>query len=52
MGRRDRKKKKKTKQLLYNPKETSGYRELKDEALDHTIWRTRFGRGYGDFDSQ
>jgi len=20
---------------------------LKDEALDHTLWRTRFGKGYG-----
>jgi hypothetical protein len=20
---------------------------LKEEALDHTLWRTRFGRGYG-----
>jgi hypothetical protein len=25
---------------------------LKDEALDHTIWRTYFGRGYGHFVSQ
>jgi hypothetical protein len=21
--------------------------KLKDEALDRTLWRTRFGRGYG-----
>jgi len=21
--------------------------KLKEEALDHTLWRTRFGRGYG-----
>jgi len=20
---------------------------LKEEALEHTMWRTRFGRGYG-----
>jgi hypothetical protein len=20
---------------------------LKEESLDHTVWRTRFGRGYG-----
>jgi len=20
---------------------------LKEEAIDHTLWRTRFGRGYG-----
>jgi hypothetical protein len=23
------------------------YWELKEEALDRTLWRTRFGRGYG-----
>jgi len=23
------------------------YRKLKEEALDRTLWRTRFGRGYG-----
>ena len=33
-----------------NRSEVSGkfwYRELKEEALDTTLWRTRFGRGYG-----
>jgi hypothetical protein len=40
------------KKLLYDPKETRGYSEFKDEALDHPIWRTRFGRGYGHFVSQ
>jgi hypothetical protein len=34
-------------QLLDGLKETRGYRKLKDEALDCTLWRTRFGRGYG-----
>jgi len=48
MGRRIRRKK----QLLYDPKETRGYWELKDEALDHAIWRTCFGRGYGHFVSK
>jgi hypothetical protein len=28
-------------------KETRGYRKLKEDALDHTLWRTRFGRGCG-----
>jgi len=27
--------------------EKTGYLKLKDETLDHTLWRTRFGRGYG-----
>jgi hypothetical protein len=26
--------------------EKRGYWKLKEEALDHTLWRTRFGRGY------
>jgi hypothetical protein len=26
-----------------------GYREFKEEALDRTVWRARFGRGYGPF---
>ena len=28
-------------------KETRLYWELKEEALDCTLWRTGFGRGYG-----
>jgi hypothetical protein len=35
------------KQLLDDLKEKKGYWKLKEEALDHTLWRTRFGRGYG-----
>jgi hypothetical protein len=35
------------KQLLDGLKETRGYWKLKEEALDLTLWRTRFGRGYG-----
>jgi hypothetical protein len=34
-------------QLLGDLKGKSRYRKLKEEALDHTLWRTRFGRGYG-----
>jgi hypothetical protein len=42
-GRRGRKRK----QLLDDLKEKIGYWKLKEEALDGTLWRTRFGRGYG-----
>jgi hypothetical protein len=28
-------------------KEKRQYWQLKEEALDRTLWRTRFGRGYG-----
>jgi hypothetical protein len=35
------------KQLLDDLKEKRGYWKLKEEALDRTLWRTRFGRGYG-----
>jgi hypothetical protein len=34
------------KQLLDGLKETRGYWKLKEEALDRTLWRTPFGRGY------
>jgi hypothetical protein len=27
--------------------ETGGFCKLKEEALDRTVWGTRFGRGYG-----
>jgi hypothetical protein len=35
------------KQLLDDLKETRGYWKLKEEALDCTMWRMCFGRGYG-----
>jgi hypothetical protein len=35
------------KQLPDDLKEKRGYCKLKEEALDRTVWRTRFGRGYG-----
>jgi len=39
-GRRCRK-------LLDDLKERGGYSHLKEEALDRTMWRARFGRGFG-----
>jgi hypothetical protein len=35
------------KQLLDDLKEKRIYCKLKEEALYRTLWRTRFGRGYG-----
>ena len=43
-----RKRGKRRKQLLDDIKgKKRRYWNLKDEALDHTVWRTRFGRGCG-----
>lgn len=42
-GRRGRKRK----QRLGDLKEKGGYRKLKEEAVDRTVWRTHFGRGQG-----
>jgi hypothetical protein len=42
-GRRGRR----HKQLLDDLKEKRRYWKLKEEVLDRTVWRTRFGRGYG-----
>jgi hypothetical protein len=42
-GRRGRRRRK----LLDDLKERRGYSHLKEEALDRTMWRTRFGRGFG-----
>jgi hypothetical protein len=39
-GRRCRK-------LLDDLKERRGYSHLKEEALDRSMWRVRFGRGFG-----
>ena len=39
-GRRHRK-------LLDDLKERTGYSHLKEEALDRTVWRAGFGRGFG-----
>jgi hypothetical protein len=42
-GRRGRR----CRKLLDDRKERRGYSHLKEEALDRTIWRARFGRGFG-----
>jgi hypothetical protein len=42
-GRRGRRRK----QLLVDLKEKRQYWKLKEEALDRSQWRSRFGRGYG-----
>jgi hypothetical protein len=42
-GRRGRRRRK----LLDDLKERRGYSHLKQEALDRTVWRTGFGRGFG-----
>jgi hypothetical protein len=44
-GRRRRK-------LSNNRKERRGYSHLKEGALDRTMWRARFGRGFGPVVSQ
>jgi len=33
--------------LLDDLNERRGYSHLKEEALDRTMWRARFGRGFG-----
>jgi hypothetical protein len=42
-GRRGRR----CRKLLDDFKERGGYSHLKEEALDRTIWRAGFGRGFG-----
>jgi hypothetical protein len=42
-GRRGRRRRK----LLYDRKVGRGYSHLKEESLDRTMWRARFGRGSG-----
>ena len=42
-GRRGRRRRK----LLDDLKERRGYSHLKEETLDRTMWRARFGRGFG-----
>jgi hypothetical protein len=43
IGRRGRRRRK----LLGDLKERRGYSYLKEEALDRTMWRARFGRVFG-----
>ena len=42
-GRRGRRRRK----LLDDLKERIGYSHLKEEALDRTVWRAGFRRGFG-----
>ena len=42
-GKRGRKRRK----LLDDFKKRRGYSQLKEESLDRTMWRARFGRGFG-----
>jgi hypothetical protein len=42
-GRRGKRRRK----LLDDLKERRGYSHLKEESLDRTMWRARFGRGFG-----
>jgi hypothetical protein len=35
------------KKLLDELKDRRGYCQLKDEAVDRTMWRNRFGRDFG-----
>jgi len=42
-GRRERRRRK----LLDDLKETREHSHLKEEALDRTMWRADFGRGFG-----
>ena len=42
-GRRGRRRRR----LLDDFKEMRGYFHLKEEVLDHAMWRARFGRGFG-----
>jgi hypothetical protein len=43
IGRRGRRRRK----LVDDVKERRGYSYLKEEALDRTMWRAGFGRGFG-----
>jgi hypothetical protein len=40
------------KKLLADLKDRRGYSHLKEEALDRTMWRNHFGRGFGPVDRQ
>jgi hypothetical protein len=45
-GRRGRRR---CKKLLDDLEENRKYCKLEEQALDGTVWRTRFGRDYGTF---
>jgi hypothetical protein len=41
-----------SKKLLDDLKDRRGHCQLKEEVLDRTVWRNRFGRGFGPDVSQ
>ena len=43
----DRKTRRRRRKLLDDLKERRRYSHLKEEALDRTMWRAHFGRGFG-----
>ena len=42
-----RRRRRRRKKLLDDFKDRRGYSHLKEEALDRTMWRNRFGVGFG-----
>ena len=42
-----RRRRRRGEKLLDDLKDRRGYCQLKEEALDCTMWRNRFGRGFG-----
>ena len=44
-GRRGRRRRRR--KLVDDLKERRGYSHLKEDALDRTMWRARFGKGFG-----
>jgi hypothetical protein len=42
-----RRRRRRSKKLLDDLKDRRGYSHLNEEALDRTMWRNRFGRGFG-----
>ena len=42
----DKKTRKRRRKLLDELKDRRGYSHLKEEALDRTVWRNRFGEGF------
>ena len=42
-----RRRRRRRKKVLDDLKDRRGYCQLKEEALDSTMWRNRFGRGFG-----
>jgi hypothetical protein len=41
-----RRRRRRRKELLDDLKDKRGYSHLKEEAMDRTVWRNRFGRGF------